>query len=173
MKPGYLFWGTGDGFNSNLLGNRTESTIDLKGMDDKIRPVKVRNGNSLTEIYYLFFESGAYLFASAVDPTFKDNAGREGFLVCSIYFEKNQTLKGGVGEVLNFLIKAYKEKRASNQILTHAECDSKMAYLSCEALGANGSGNRGGTLISRCTSDRKSTRLNSSHEWISRMPSSA
>jgi hypothetical protein len=153
MKPGYLFWGTGDGFNSNLLGNRTESTIDLKGMDDKIRPVKVRNGNSLTEIYYLFFESGPYLFASAVDPTFKDNAGREGFLVCSIYFEKNQALKGGVAEVLNFLIKAYKEKRASNQILTHAECDSKMTYLSCEALGASTSVNRGGTLISRCTSN--------------------
>lgn len=153
MKPGYLFWGTGDGFNSNLLGNRTESTIDLKGMDDKIRPVKVRNGNSLTEIYYMLFESGAYLFASAVDPTFKDNAGREGFLVCSVYFDKKHSLKGGVAEVLNFLIKAYKEKKAANQILTHAECDSKLTYLSCEPNGSNTSSSIGGTIISRCTSN--------------------
>jgi hypothetical protein len=153
MKPGYLFWGTEDGFNSNLLANRTESSIDLKAMDDKIRPVKARNGIPLTEVYYLLFESGSYLFASAVDPTYKDNTGREGFLVCSVYFDKKLSLKGGVAEVLNFLIKAYKEKKASNQILTHAECDSKLNYLSCEPIGANPSTAIGGTLISRCTSN--------------------
>ena len=38
-----------------------------------------------------------------------------------------------------------------------------------------GDGGRGGDVWVECVDglDRKSTRLNSSHEWISRMPSSA
>jgi len=152
MNPGYLFWGTGDGFSSNLLGNSTESPIDLRMLDDKIRPVKVRNGNSLTEVYYLLFEQGPYLFASAVDPTAKDNQGREGFLVCSIYFDKRYSLKGGVVEVLNFLIKSYKEKKSANQILTHGECESKVAYLTLEAAPANRTNSSSVILITKCTS---------------------
>ena len=152
MNPGYLFWGTGDGFSSNLLGNSTESLIDLRMLDDKIRPVKVRNGNSLTEVYYLLFEQGPYLFASAVDPTAKDNQGREGFLVCSIYFDKRYSIKGGVVEVLNFLIKSYKEKKSANQILTHGECESKVAYLTLEGAPANRTSSSNATLITRCTS---------------------
>lgn len=152
MNPGYLFWGTGDGFSSNLLGNRTESPIDLRMLDDKIRPVKVRNGNSLTEVYYLLFEQGPYLFASAVDPTAKDNQGRDGFLVCSLYFDKRNALKGGVVEVLNYLIKTYKEKKSANQILSHGECESKVAYLTLEGAPANRTSSSNHTLITKCTS---------------------
>jgi len=157
MNPGYLFWGTGDGFNSNLLGNRTESPIDLRAFDDKVRPVKFKNGNSLTEVYYLLFEQGPYLFASVVDPTAKDNLGREGFLVCSIYYDKRYALKGGVVEVLNFLIKAYKEKKSANQVLTHGECESKVAHLTLEASPVKNTSASNVTLITKCTS---STELN-------------
>ena len=40
-------------------------------------------------------------------------------------------------------------------------------------IGAIGGLFGGGGDICRAPADRKSTRLNSSHEWISRMPSSA
>lgn len=154
MNPGYLFWGTADGFNSNLLGNRTEAPIDLRAFDDKIRQVRVKNSNAITEVYYVIFEHGPYLFASAVDPTAKDTIGegRQGFLVCSIYFDKKYSLKGGVLEVLNFLLKSFKEKKAAHQILTHSECEAKVAYLSLEDSQVNRVSSMKPTIISKCTS---------------------
>ena len=44
-------------------------------------------------------------------------------------------------------------------------------YANGDELGRIGAQNR--TIIPLAQIDRKSTRLNSSHEWISRMPSSA
>jgi hypothetical protein len=51
--------------------------------------------------------------------------------------------------------------------LAHTEADGSLGKAACEALGA--AKGLGGEL----TVDRKSTRLNSSHRYISRMPSSA
>ena len=154
MTPGYLFWGTGDGFSSNLLGNRTTNvTIDLRAWDDKFRHVKTRNGISLTEVYYAVFEHETYLFVTAIDPTFKDSIDRPGFLACSVFFRRDHSLKGSVLEVLNYLIRSYRDKRAANSILTSSECESKVSYLNLEPKPSLGSGTYSGVYVSQCASN--------------------
>ena len=51
---------------------------------------------------------------------------------------------------------------------THPKVDEMLAFIGATSSELNQLMGFGSTLI-----DRKSTRLNSSHEWISRMPSSA
>ena len=61
---------------------------------------------------------------------------------------------------------------AQRQQLSKKYLETIMAALSRANLVESAVGKSGGYRLTR-SPDRKSTRLNSSHEWISRMPSSA
>ena len=68
---------------------------------------------------------------------------------------------GGITSILNGLV--------SKGTLTQAQVDAINKALS----DARAAGDAARTAGRAAFTDRKSTRLNSSHEWISRMPSSA
>ena len=56
------------------------------------------------------------------------------------------------------------------RIMNRYECDADVKYGS---MVVDAKSIVGVLSLARSKTDRKSTRLNSSHEWISRMPSSA
>ena len=86
----------------------------------------------------------------------------------------------GADTTLAKALKTYRKNRSiksdANAEMTKAQAVIKAALASAE-VGTLKNGN--GVVLAYyrqdkpTTSDRKSTRLNSSHEWISRMPSSA